>query len=259
VAGADPVAVLTTSLAQRVFGDENPLGQRLTLHLGGGNGEGETGARDFTVIGVTAEVAGPFLESDTDNVFLPYWQEPGPVLTVAVRATSEDEALGLAVGEAFVSLDPALAAPAVRPFAVVIQDRGRDMPVWSVFFTVISTLLLALSALGIYGIVAFAVANRTREIGVRMSLGSSRRAVLEGVIKDAVKLAAPGLVVGSALGLLVGQAVLNRMYAQIGLPMADAYIMFAAAAGALGVVVAASVSPARKAASVDPMEALRAE
>lgn len=255
VAGADPVAMLTASLAERLFGGEPVLGRRLTLTLG----EGDDATRDYTVVGITDEVAGPFLESDTDNVFLAYWQEPTPALTVAVRATTEDEALTTAIGDAFVTLDPTLAAPTVRPFSTVIENRGRDMPLWSVFFSVVSGLLLALSALGIYGIVAFTVANRTREIGIRMSLGSSRRGVLTDVVRDAVKFAAPGLVIGSALGVLVGQAILNRMYAQIGLPMADARIMVVAAVATLVVVVVASVSPARGAASVDPMEALRAE
>lgn len=256
VPGGDPAIVVTASLADRLFETEDPIGRRLALHFDDREGEEP---REFTVVGIAGDVAGPYLESDTDNVFLSYWQEPGAVLTAAIRTTSEDEALSTAVGDIFVALDPELAAPAVRPFSVVIEARGQDMPIWSIFFTIISVLLLGLCALGIYGIVAFAVARRTREIGVRMSLGSSSRQVLEGVLWDAVRIAAPGLVIGSAIGVAVGLRLLNRMYAQIGLPMAEPGIMFAAAIGALAVVVVASLSPARYAASVDPMEALRTE
>jgi ABC-type antimicrobial peptide transport system permease subunit len=92
-----------------------------------------------------------------------------------------------------------------------------------------------------------------------MSLGSTRGQVLTTVMGDAFKLAAPGLVFGSALGVLVGQRMLNQMYASIGLPMADLRIFVAASALALAVVALASASPARQAASVDPVEGLRAE
>ncbi len=263
VRGGESVLVATRSLADRLFPGEDPIGQRLALQGLSPRMAAETSGgavtQDFTIIGVAEEVAGAFLESDTDNLFLSYWQQPGEVLTVSARTTSSDEALATAVAETFVSLDAALAAPTIRPFSVVIEDRGRDMPVWSVFFTVISGLLLGLSALGIYGIVAFSVARRTREIGVRMSLGSSRGRVLKSVLWDAVKIATPGLILGSVLGAVIGLRILNQMYVQIGLPMAEPGIMLAGAAGAFGIVLVASISPARRAASVDPMEALRAE
>lgn len=255
ISGVDPTIVVTTTLADRLFGTDDPIGQRLALHSRGESGEPQL----FTVVGVSGDVAGAFLESDTDNVFLSYWQHPGAALTVAVRTSSVDEAFRTAMGDAVVALDPSLVAPSVRPFSEIIEDRGRDMPIWSVFFTIISGLLLGLCALGIYGIVAFAVASRTREIGVRMSLGASRERVVRGVLWDAVRIAAPGLVVGGVLGVAIGLRVLNQMYAQIGLPMAGPSIMLAGAAGALAVVLAASLSPARRAAGVDPMEALRAD
>ncbi|HSG81201.1 MAG TPA: FtsX-like permease family protein [Gemmatimonadota bacterium] len=117
-------------------------------------------------------------------------------------------------------------------------------------------LALLLSAIGVYGVVAFAVANRTREIGIRMALGATRPEVLATVLRDAMRLAIPGLLVGGVLA--VGTAVAMRSIL-LGLSPLDPISFCATACALLAVVLMASLVPARRASSIDPMEALRGE
>ena len=117
-------------------------------------------------------------------------------------------------------------------------------------------LALVLSAIGVYGVVAFAVSNRTREIGVRMALGATRRQVLGEVFKDGLRLALPGLVIGGLLA--AGTAFIMRSML-FGLSPLDPVSFGVAAAVLLAVVLLASLIPARRASSVDPMNALRYE
>jgi ABC-type antimicrobial peptide transport system permease subunit len=117
-------------------------------------------------------------------------------------------------------------------------------------------LTLLLSAIGVYGVVAFTVANRTREIGLRIAIGATREQVLRGVITDAIRLAVPGLVVGALLA--VGAAATLRSELLSVSPLDP--MSFCIAVGVLFVVVLlASIIPARRASGIDPMEALRYE
>jgi len=115
---------------------------------------------------------------------------------------------------------------------------------------------LLLSGTGVYGVVAFAVANRTREIGLRMAMGATRGQVLRRVLWDAVRLAIPGLVVGAILAGAVAAAMQSEL---LGLNPVDPVSFMAAAGVLLALVLVASLVPARRAAGVDPMVALRAE
>lgn len=251
--GSEPVAVMTASLAESLFAGENALGKRVRLTWS------EDEAREYTLVGVSGDLAGHSLEAATDHVFLSLRQEPTTKVALAIRASSVDDDLLAAIRDRALALDPELARPAVVPFASLVEDASREFGIWGAFFSLIAALLLLLAALGIYGVVGFTVAGRTREIGVRMSLGSSRGQVLRMVLADALRLGLPGVVLGGLVGIVIATRVMNQMYVDIGLPLVDAPVLAAAAAAALTIVMAASLSPARRAAGVDPMEALRAE
>jgi len=211
---------------------------------------------------VAADFAGHSVEAPRDHVLLSLAQEPSAELGLAIRASPAsggDDGLAAAIERVILELDPELPRPDVATFTSVVEARSADFPMWSAFFGLLALLLLLLSALGIYGVVAFTVASRTREIGVRMSLGSSRAHVLRQVLWDGVRLAVPGLVVGSAAGLTVATLVLNRIFVDIGLPLAGAGTLTMAVLATLAAVLLASLLPARRAASVDPLQALRAE
>jgi ABC-type antimicrobial peptide transport system permease subunit len=120
----------------------------------------------------------------------------------------------------------------------------------------LGVLALLLSAIGVYGVVAFAVTSRTREIGLRMAVGASRTKVLWDVIRDAVRLAVPGLAVGVVLSAGAAAGFRSELF---GLSPLDP-VSFGAATGSLFLVILfASLVPARRASGIDPMEALRSE
>ena len=256
VPGAEPVAVVTAELAAELFLDGEPLGRRLTLE----GPDGET--REVTVVGVAGELAGQWPGSGEDQVFLALAQEPSTVLGLAVRTAAGsqgEDALVAAIEQVVLLLDPELAQPDVSAFRTIVEEQSKELSIWTAFFGLLAVLLLLLSGLGVYGVVAFTVASRTREIGVRMALGSSREQVLRKVLWDGARLALPGLVFGALAGTAVSALILNQMFVEMGLPLAGASTLAAACAAALAVVLASSFLPARRAASVDPLEALRAE
>ena len=256
VPGAEPVAVVTAELAAELFPDGEPLRRRLTLEWPDGE------RREVTVVGVAGELAGQFLGVGEDHVLVALAQEPSTVLGLAVRAAPAslaDDGLAEAIERIGLELDSELAQPNVAAFSTIVEEQSKEFSVWSAFFGVLAVLLLLLSALGVYGVVAFTVASRTKEIGLRMALGSSREQVLRKVLWDGARLALPGLALGALAGTAVAAQILNPMYVQIGLPLAGAGTLAAASAAAMGVVLASSFLPARRAASVDPLETLRAE
>ncbi len=176
-----------------------------------------------------------------------------------MRASSESDGLATAIQSVALELDPDLGRPQVVTFESIIETQAAEFRVVAVLLTALAVLLALLSALGLFGVVGFAVANRTREIGIRMSMGATQGRVLGSVLGDGLKLALPGLVGGSLMGVLFGRLALAPYYIQIGLPTADALVFGVAAALALAVILLASIVPAHRAASVQPMEILRAD
>jgi len=141
----------------------------------------------------------------------------------------------------------------------LMNEQKGGIQGFTLFFGGLSTLMLLLAALGIYGVVGFAVTNRTREIGVRMAMGASRSKVLTLVLIDGLKLALPGIVLGSLLAVFLSQQFLATWYDYFGRTALDWSVLGLAVGGVLIVVLLASSIPARRATGVQPMEALRGD
>ncbi len=268
VPGSEPVAVLTATLAETLYPGSSPLGRRLLLEEGVGEeddadaGDAFGEGREVTIVGVAADFASHSGGAPRDHVLLPLAQDPSAALGIVVRTdppSRADEAMTASIERVILEHDRELARPDVVTFREVLDDQFAELPIWSAFFGVLAILLLLLSALGIYGVVAFTVASRTREIGARMSLGSSRGHVLRQVLWDGIRLAVPGLFLGSLAGAAVAAFVLNEILVEMELPLVYAGTLATAAAASLAVVLLASLLPARRAAGVDPLKALRAE
>ncbi len=181
--------------------------------------------------------------------------EPGPSTTFVLRVKGSPGELMTAVKTAVAEVSPSIGIE-FRSFSEQLAEsllRERLMATLSGGFGLLAALL---ATLGLYGVIAYMVARRRNEIGVRIALGADRGRVIRLVLREALLLLGVGLAVGVVLALWAGRAAATMLY---GLKPYDPLSMAGAIALLAAVAVAASYAPARRAASVDPMEALRSE
>lgn len=243
------VVVVSETLARSLWGDEDPIGRQ--INPGGGSDD------PSTVIGVVGDVRNrhPGLPAAPGFYFSGYrtlWWE----MTLVIRTSGEPEALAPLVRNVVREIDPTLPIFGVRTLEEQVAERLGDARMTAFLLGVFAALALALAALGVFGVTAFAVAERTREIGVRLALGGEAGRVLRLILWENGRL----VLLGSALGLgamLAGAQVLAaHVYEVSARDPATLGLAFAVLALA---ALAAAWRPARKATRVDPMIALRAE
>ncbi len=175
---------------------------------------------------------------------------------IVVKATASPAALARSIQSAILAVDPTLPFPPIVSSESLVARSTESQCRTAEMAAGLGLLTLLLSAIGVYGVVAFAVAHRTREIGLRMAIGATRAQVLGAVLRDAVRLAAPGLVVGALIA--VGTAAGMRSML-LGVSPVDPMSLGSAVLVLFLVVLLASLVPARRASGIDPMVALRSE
>lgn len=250
------VAIVNTSFARRYFGSpQHSLGQRLA------DGASNHPVFDTEIVGDVADHRYTDLRSPAiPTLFRPMAQASGSQvnreLFVYLRTAADPTILLGAIRQRLASVDPLLAPDSLRTMNTQIENllvNERLIALLSVSFGALAALL---AGVGLYGVLAFATAQRTREIGARMALGASRLSVSCLVLADVVKIALCGITVGTPVAILLSRFARNQLY---GVSPADP-VFIGIAVALLGVVAAcAAAIPARRAASVNPTEALRTE
>jgi predicted permease len=248
-AASPVVTVVSETFATKVFGNPaNALGRTFTF-------DGEK--KPVQIIGIARDVKSQTVrDQDLRMSYRSVYQIPDYMNTLAVRVTGEPAQVAAAVRQTLVSTARNIHIRWTTTLADEVSDslvRERTIAQLSTFFAV---LALALSAIGLYGTISFAVARRTSEIGIRMALGAERVGVVGMVLGDAMLLAGIGVAIGLPLALVVTRQMASMLYglAGIDVPSVVSSVL------ALGVVAAvAGYLPARRAANVDPMTALRHE
>jgi hypothetical protein len=210
----------------------------------------------FTVVGIVGDVASSRPTENWPNIFFSLDQAYGPRVMVMVRSSSDPQLLYRPIREALLSVEPDLPYPVVLHARTMVDRAGDGQRMSAVSAGGLGALAILLAAIGIYGVVAFSVSRRSREIGLRMALGAGRRTVLLGVLQDALRLAVPGLLVGALLAGVSAAAFRAQLF---GLSPLDPVAFAASGAVLLLVILLASFVPARRASGIDPMNALRQE
>ena len=247
-AGAPPVMVVNERFAERYWPGQDPVGRRVRLGFDG---------TWFTVVGLAKQGKYASLtEAPVPMAWMSLLQEARSGLTLHVRTTGEPPALTATLRAVFQSVSADLPFLDVRTMHEHMQAAVVAQRLGAIMLAGFGLVALALSAMGIYGVLSFGVRQRTREIGVRVALGAARRDVMGLVVGRAVRLAGLGLALGLAAALGAAQLLRSQL---IGVSPRDP-VTFLAIAALLGVVaLAAAVIPARRASRVDAMVALRSE
>jgi hypothetical protein len=257
------VAVISEPLARILFPASEPVGERMTVTLEEGRDE------EFTIVGISADFATSQLTTLRPQVMLPLPEKLGSAVHLIVRGGPGDEprlhsALEGALRELGVEALPGVAFPGIVTGHDLVEKSIGDLVAESTAVGIAGGLVLVLAALGIVGVVGFMVATRTREIAVRMALGSTRRGVFGLMLSDILKLVFPGVVAGLVLGAVLIRTLEDVMGTPLTLgpdPLGvmEPVIYAGASAIAIAAAILAGLPAARRATAVQPMVAMRTE
>ncbi len=253
--GSPRVVLITESAARQYFPNEEPIGKTITLGWGHGEGTPRAGGE---VVGIVGDVKEAGLdEAEAPQLYLAYRQWPMQSMAVVLQTVVPPASVADAARRAVHATDPYMPVANVRTLEQIVARSISQPRFYTLLLGVFAGVALVLAAIGIFGVLSFAVAQRTREIGIRMALGAQGRTVLGLVVRQAMLLAAIGVAVGIVLALWLAQALVSKML--FSTSPHDASTYWAVAAILAGVALLASYIPARRATRVDPIVALRAE
>jgi predicted permease len=250
ISATQPIAVINQSLARRLFGTDDAVGRQLKVGL-------RKDAPPYEVVGVSADARYTSVRQPVPpTIYLVQQRHPPGGATFEVRTAADPVAFATTARELVRQVDPNLPVFTMRSQDEQIAaslDRERLFARLSALLGIVT---LALSAIGLYALLAYAVTRRTPEIGIRMALGADRSAVAWMILKQSLVLAAIGLVLGIGAAAAGTRAIESLLYE---LPARDPATLAGAAAIMLAVSALAGYLPARRASRVDPLVALRKE
>jgi putative ABC transport system permease protein len=246
--GAPPVALVNEAMARRFWPGQDPVGKRV----------GYPWPSDWmTVVGVVADVANDGLgKTPEPAIYRPFAQAPAQSMRVAVRGAADPAVLTAGLRAAVAGVDPDAPLSEVQTMEARVSASVAQPRFTAVLLLSFALVALALGAVGVYGVIAYAVSRRTREIGVRMALGAHGGDVLRMVVRQGAVLAAAGIAVGLVGAFAATRALRGMLY---GIAPLDPATFVAVPLALAAVALLASYLPARRAARVDPMVALRSE
>jgi putative ABC transport system permease protein len=249
--GSAPMAVVSRALARRFWPDGGAVGRTLLA------GDDPRHPDTCTVVGVVADARVSDLNQDDMKlqVYRPALQGNARRWFLVARTTGSPSALVAPVRRALGSADSGLPVE-VRPMSAVVAENQLQWSIGSVFMGGFGAGAILLAMLGIYGLVAYSVAQRGKELGVRMALGATRGEIRRRVLADGVRLTAVGLLIGLAGAMGLGRLASSALY---GVSPFDPVTLVAVLVLFLAVAAAASLLPAERASRADPVSALRAE
>jgi predicted permease len=248
---AAPVVIITESIARLSWPGQDPVGKR--LHLGGPQAKSPW----MTVVGVVDDMRTRRIEEDPrPTIYRPLKQRSGLSLSLALKTSADPRLLASALSAEVRAVDPDLPTFGAKTMQETVATATASRRFSTQLLGIFAVLALVLAAIGIYGVMAFMVGQRTREIGIRIALGAHPASVVRLVLRQALLLAVAGVVAGAA-GALLATRLLSGLLFQVRATDPFTYTLIAALLAVTAAV--AAWRPARRAASVDPIRALRAD
>jgi len=244
---APKVAVVDQKFVDRYFPDRDPIGQGIDI------GNGTDGF--FEIVGVVGGIRDDSLEANpAPTMYIPFAQNTFSGMWVVARTPGDPAALPAAVRQTIRSIDSTLPAFAMAPLTTVVSESVAQRRFSMLLLGVFAAIALFLAAVGLYGVVAYTVSQRTQEIGLRMAIGAQRNDVLRLVVGGGMKLALLGVVIGLVVALALGRLIATLLYEVTPFdPVSYSATIFVL----LAVCALACYVPARRAMRVDPIVALR--
>jgi len=249
--GALPVIIINQAMAEKFWPHENAIGKRITF-------DDHPKEKDWlTVMGVVGDVKDkPSGPEAAPGFWWPHLQAPFHDMAVVVRCSGDPAAMTASLRDQVQRLNPSLALAHVQQMDQIVSESVAAPRMEFVLVGLFGVLAIVLAAMGTYGVISYAVSQRTAEFGLRMALGAQRGDLMRLVLAQGARLVLPGAAAGVVLALALGRAMKSLIYGV----RPDDPVTFSAVAGiVLAVALAASWLPARRAAKADPMQALRTE
>jgi putative ABC transport system permease protein len=243
------VAIVDDTFARRFLAGEDPIGKRIRI--------GNRNADPREIVGVVGPVTHYALEGGaTPSIYEPHAQNATAEMTLVLRASSDPAALVGAAKAAFHAVDPMQPVASIRTMEEVLSDAVAPRRFPLVLIVVFAGVALVLALLGLSGVIAYTVSQRTHEIGVRLALGARRSDVVHMIVRQGARLVLVGIGTGVVASLLLTQLATKLLF---GVSATDPATFAVVPLLLAGAALLASWLPARRAAKVDPMSALRAE
>jgi putative ABC transport system permease protein len=246
--GAPQVAIINQTVAEKYFAGQDPIGKTLQ------------NSRDripLQIVGVVADAKITSLSAPKfEEMYRPHLQAPWMAMTFVVRSNSAPQPLVAAVREQIQSIDPDLAVSGVQSLDHLVSDSVGQPRLLTALVGAFAAFALLLAAIGIYGVMAYSVSHRMREMGIRMALGAAPRDIVRLVVGQGMRLVLAGILIGFVASLWLTKFLASQLF---GTQPKDPATFALVALGLALVALAACLIPARRAMRVDPMVALRYE
>jgi putative ABC transport system permease protein len=251
---AQKVIIINQTLARRYFPGEDPIGRRMTF-----NDESPTEADWVTIVGVVGDTKPREVDltsSPVAETYLPFAQQPESSAALMIRTTNKPESVAAAVRQEVRALDKNQLVYNVRPLESVMSQAVGTPRFRTSLLGVFAVVALILAVVGIYGVMSYAVSQRTHEIGIRMALGARAADVLRLMVRNGMRPVLLGVMLGLAGALALSRLMVSFLF---GVTPTDVLTFATVSVGLLLVALIACAIPARRAAKVDPLVALRYE
>ena len=245
----EPVVVIDTRLAKKYWPGQSPIGQHF---------DGDSKTKPFVVVGVVATIRSSSLEEDTSDgmSYFPLAQHSGVSANFVIRTSGDPGGYAPAMQRAIQSADSAQTSHDIQPLDAMVSDSLAGRRLIVDMLAAFAGLALLLAVVGIYGLISYVTTQRTNEVGIRIALGAQRIDVVRLILSSALSWVAIGLGIGTALSLFAN-TLLRQSFAAFGSGIAVSLGASAIALMAVGMI--AGFLPARRAASIEPVQALRNE